>query len=68
VLSGVSYTLAAARPESGSRPRGKKQERHIGPIDSVMPRKTHPEGALTFHTATANVQAGRAASKTAGER
>jgi hypothetical protein len=38
-----------ARPESGTRPRGKKQERHIGPIDSAMPSKTHSEGALTFH-------------------
>jgi hypothetical protein len=39
----------AARPESGTRPRGKKQERHIGPIDSDMPQKTPCEGALIFH-------------------
>jgi len=36
----MSYTLAAARPESGARPRGKKQERYIGPIDSdIVPIK-----------------------------
>jgi hypothetical protein len=44
----MPYTLAAARPESGTRPRGKKQERHIGPIDSDMPEQTHSEGALIF--------------------
>ena len=64
-------TLAAARPESGTRPRGKKQERHIGPIDSDMPEKTHSEGALIFHTATAaggEAVIDREFSKSTGER
>jgi hypothetical protein len=71
VLSGMPYTLAAARSESGTRPRGKKQERHIGPIDSDMPEKTHSEGALIFHTATADCGEAvidREFSKSTGER
>ena len=35
--------------KAGHAPGVKKQERHIGPIDSDMPQKTLYEGALTFH-------------------
>src|ERR1700733_4900484 len=42
------------RPDrKAGTPRGKKRSGHIGPIDSVMPEKTHLEGSLLFHTATA---------------
>jgi hypothetical protein len=37
--------------EAGRRPRFTRS-RHIGPIDSAMPEKTHFEGALIFHSAT----------------
>ena len=61
--------LAAARPESGTRPRGKKKEGHIGPIDSGMPEKTHTEGALIFYTATApEAETGKELSNSAGGR
>ena len=56
---------------AGHAPGGKKQQRHIGPIDSAMPEKTHSEGALIFHAVTATgckAAVARAFSNSTGER
>jgi hypothetical protein len=50
-LSGVSYTLAPARPESGLGPGVQDGMTHR--TDRFrMPQKTHSEGALIFHAVT----------------